>query len=458
MHISIPVFSSLLSFFFSKSSERLASPVCPPSSALQVPAFHDRDAWRACWKLRGQSWRTEPEINKKRQQQLARCLATLPNIEEGIYPFKGMKLSRSDVEWLLTNHENGKGPIDWNDETQRGREGLDLRGADLREVDLSGLPLAKLRCGVTYQERRITTRHQRLMASAHLEEANLSHTNLQGATFRNARLEGSNLEFAHLEGIDFVSAHLEGAYLAQADLSGAYLRRAFLDSGTFLNNISLFTETAGFGSLVDVNWGGANLATIQWQQLKSVGEERRAKQEKIQGKTKDNTTRLLEYEDAVRANRQLATELQSQGLNEEATYFAYRAQVLQRKVFWFQMIQHRISHRQRRRMLIAWLASWSLFLLAGFGYKPERSFLAYFLVISIFAIAYYFLGYTLGPSLSPLGSFVFSMTSFHGRGFFPGNNIQLDNPLTVLAAFEALVGLVIEVTFIATLTQRFFNR
>ncbi len=50
------------------------------------------------------------------------------------------------------------------------------------------------------------------------------------------------------------------------------------------------------------------------------------------------------------------------------------------------------------------------------------------------------------------------MTSFHGRGFFPGNNIALDNPLTVLAAFEALVGLLVEVTFIATLTRRFFGQ
>ncbi|HEY1354054.1 MAG TPA: hypothetical protein VGF67_30965 [Ktedonobacteraceae bacterium] len=49
------------------------------------------------------------------------------------------------------------------------------------------------------------------------------------------------------------------------------------------------------------------------------------------------------------------------------------------------------------------------------------------------------------------------MTSFHRRGFLPGNNISLSDPLTVLAALEALVGLIIEVTFIATLTQRFFK-
>jgi hypothetical protein len=49
------------------------------------------------------------------------------------------------------------------------------------------------------------------------------------------------------------------------------------------------------------------------------------------------------------------------------------------------------------------------------------------------------------------------MTSFHGRGFFPGG-IKLDDPLTVLAAIEAFVGLLIEVTFIATLTQRLFGK
>src|SRR5439155_21516309 len=101
----------------------------------------------------------------------------------------------------------------------------------------------------------------------------------------------------------------------------------------------------------------------------------------------------------------------------------------------------------------------SLFMdpLSGSGYKPWRSFVAYLVVIPAFATAYFVIGRTVGPALSPLGSFVFSMTSFHGRGFFPGG-IGLDDPLTVLAALEAFVGLLIEVTFIATLTQRLFGK
>ena len=44
---------------------------------------------------------------------------------------------------------------------------------------------------------------------------------------------------------------------------------------------------------------------------------------------------------------------------------------------------------------------------------------------------------------------VFSMTSFHGCNFFPGGiRLGLDNPITVLAALEAVVGLVIEVSLI----------
>jgi len=46
--------------------------------------------------------------------------------------------------------------------------------------------------------------------------------------------------------------------------------------------------------------------------------------------------------------------------------------------------------------------------------------------------------------------------SFHGRGFFP-RGIALDDPLTILAACEAFVGLLIEATCIATHTQPLFG-
>jgi hypothetical protein len=55
-----------------------------------------------------------------------------------------------------------------------------------------------------------------------------------------------------------------------------------------------------------------------------------------------------------------------------------------------------------------------------------------------------------------LGALTFSVTSFHGRGFFPGG-VTLDDPITQMAAVEAVLGLLIEISFIATFTQRFFG-
>jgi hypothetical protein len=50
------------------------------------------------------------------------------------------------------------------------------------------------------------------------------------------------------------------------------------------------------------------------------------------------------------------------------------------------------------------------------------------------------------------------VTSLHGRGLFPGGGLALDDPITILAVIEAILGLFIEITFIATFPQPFFAR
>jgi hypothetical protein len=49
------------------------------------------------------------------------------------------------------------------------------------------------------------------------------------------------------------------------------------------------------------------------------------------------------------------------------------------------------------------------------------------------------------------------VSSFHGRGFFL-QNVLLGDAFARLAAAEAVLGLLIEISFIATFTQRFFGR
>ena len=51
---------------------------------------------------------------------------------------------------------------------------------------------------------------------------------------------------------------------------------------------------------------------------------------------------------------------------------------------------------------------------------------------------------------------ILSVSSFHGRGFFQPVQ-SLGDPIAALAAIEAVIGLVIEISLIATFTQRFFN-
>ena len=410
------------------------------STTLQRPLNDDKDEWKAYWNTQGQPWRTEPEIDVERQAFLAKRRAIVPDVKKGIYRFKEIKLSRADVEWLLATHNGGQGPLFFGSSNREPYlRGLDLRGADLRYVDLHRLPLSNLRGGLSAEHWPHATNEQREIAAVHFEGANLNRAILDGASLRSAHLEGADLSVARLENATLRGAHLEGANLSHA----------FLDSLTSLNNGHLGNKKLGFVQLVDVQWNNANLSQLNWGLVDVLGDESKAhKPTRATGEEKDKFTRLDEYQTAVRANRQLAVALQSQGLNEDAARFAYRSQLLQRKVLLYRGF----------RSFGQYLFSLFLDLLTGYGYKPLRSFRAYLLVIIAFATAYFVIGHAVGPVLSPLASIVFSITSFHGRGFFPGSNISLDDPLTVLAAIEAFVGLLIEVTFIATLTQRLFGK
>ena len=152
-----------------RNGKTTASPSILPQTPAPLPAADDRDGWRAHWATQGQPWRTEPEIDQERQTELEHCLAIVPEIEKGIYPFKGMKLSRADIEWLLATHEHGRGPVSWNDESQRERRGLDLRGAALQYVNLNNLPLARLKAGLGENEMFDANEEQYAQASICLQ-------------------------------------------------------------------------------------------------------------------------------------------------------------------------------------------------------------------------------------------------------------------------------------------------
>ncbi len=606
-----------------RGEQKQVSGQSEPSSLPSIrPSNGDHAAWLAYWQEQNQPWRTEPEISPERRGELEKRRALVPDIEKGIYPFKGIKLDRADVEWLLTTHEGG--PVNWSDEKERVCEGLDVRGADLQEANLHELPLTRLRGGLTSDEWLKATEEQRSSAVvlmrgaklylAQLEEANLIGAQLAGANLSRAQLAGASLIEAQLEGAILMEAQLAGANLMEARLKGAYLRRAQLKgaelSGAQLVGASLIeaqlegarlikAQLAGASligaqlegarlieaqlagadlsraqlkgailieaqlegadlsraqlvgailieaqlgranlilaqlagadlsraqlkganligaqlkgaylieaqlegvnlseaqlegadlsrarlkgvdlskaqlegadlsgarlegvdlrevilgdkqrigpRLADLQWGDNNLAVVDWSQVDVLGDEREARQKKTpDGKKKEQAERLSEYQAAVRANRQLAVALQSQGLSEEAARFAYRAQRLQRIVL------------RRQWRVGSYLFSGFLDLIAGYGYRPGRTVLWYLCVIVSFAVAYFALGH-LPPFPDAL---VFSLMSFHGRGFFPSlsSETSLHNQVVEIAAIEAVVGLLIEISFIATFTQRYFGK
>lgn len=359
----------------------------------------------------------------------------------------------------------------------------DLSIAHLENANLHGASLRGANLGGTYQAAGQPEEKQALYV-AHLEDADLSGAHLEGANLRGARLEGAFMQGAHLEASDLTNAHLQGADL----------RRVVFSKGSTLDSIALSDRKHGPASLGDIQWNGVDLTVVDWHVLRRLGDEkptpRGAKPleipatkpawpsgssspvNDIKRASNDAFSLLLtsvflllglfavyhvlvswwspnHHLEAARANRRLAMALGEQGIIE-ADHFAYRAQVCQRKVLF------------RRLHGLRWLFSWLVDVLAGYGYKPLRTLFWYGVVVVGFGCVYYLLGPRVGVPFSPIGAVVFSLTSFHGRGFFPGgspgHSISLDDPLTVLAACEAVFGLFIEASFIAAFTRRFFAR
>jgi hypothetical protein len=270
-------------------------------------------------------------------------------------------------------------------------------------------------------------------------------------------LEGANLRRAHLEGATLSAAHLEGASFYQAHMEGVNLRGARFDENTVLTDASFGPGAFGDwidrlrrrnrnAALGDIKWRDVDLTTVPWENLRRLGDEGKAYY--------FNVSRSGRYSDMVRAYRQVAQRLRDQGMSDDADRFAYRAQVRQRGVLL------------RTLRLPQYLFSWVLALLAGYGYRPGRTIFWYLAVVAGFAFMYMQatqgwvpFGLPAPSQLAPLPwyeALILSVSSFHGRGFFQPLN-SLGDPVAALAAIEAVLGLFIEISFIATFTQRFFG-
>jgi hypothetical protein len=160
---------------------------------------------------------------------------------------------------------------------------------------------------------------------------------------------------------------------------------------------------------------------------------------------KDPQARLKAIRNAQRAYHGLYVALRDQGLFDAASPHRLREQRLRRREL------------RERGNLFGWIFYWLLDIVAGYGEKPGRTLLWYLATILSFAVGYALLAPG-GISLATMpNALIDSVLSFHGRGLAPNASFTA-SAVPALSAVEAIIGLFIEISFIATFVQRYFNR
>ena len=468
------------------------------------------------------SWcHTHPQIDTERQAFLASRCAVVAHIESGTYPFRDVKLSRSDVEWLLATHEDRLDRVATCNRCRQVDVGLDLRGALLQQVNLSALPLANLLGGRSWLVYSASTEEQcdhagvhfegadlgnarlegSFLGGAHLEECFLGGAHLAGVYLEGAHLEGASLEGAHLEGAHLAGAHLEGANLAGAHLEGAHLAGAHLAgahlAGAHLEGANLAgallsgrTIPAGFLKRVrhwdtdvltpanlqgayfdsatiledvvlgDEQFGFVSLADLHWGGANLSVVEWDAVTMLGDERRARQTAWLFHYQAAVRAYRQLAAALREQGMHEMTVRFAYRAHVLQRRVLWRQMLQLRRRGRIVRWRLAATMARYlcSWLLDLFAGYGYKP--MRSLVAYALVIGAFMTLYYVQGAAYVPRVSWAqsFIVSMTAFHGrAFLPVQLRLAGPQAFTGAIESFVGLVFEIGLILILARRFLR-
>lgn len=377
-----------------------------------------------------------PDNTEPRPERMAELQAAYAdNIAHARPPYAGVAIrTAGELRWILSER-------DWSGEREaRGKARPQLEEADLRGANL---PRTQL-CQAVLRKASLDGA---CLFGADLYRAELQGARCEKADLRQSDLFGADLDRSWLWDVDFREARLERASLCAthfrgADLRGADLTGAWMDSTTRFRAVKLDANTR-IGQVV---WNSVPLIQVDWSQMPQAGEEA-----DIRGKT-PRAERLRSIVAAEQAYDGLAVVLQNQGVKDWASRYHLRALRLERRA---QLL---------RGHMLSWFVSWLIDMLSGYGQYTGRALRAYALVVATFAVTYYGLtnyltAYipTRSSHLSGVEAVVLSISSFHGRGFFP-QAISLGDPIAVVAAAEAIVGLFIELVFITTFSRRVLDR
>ena len=369
-------------------------------------------------------------------------------------PYAGVEIrSHGELDWII--HQRG-----WRGEASRrdsdrvnmaraalrrvALDGMYLRNADFTEADLYSTRLAGAYLeGAIFQWATLERgdASAAILERADLRDAMLRRAVLDDAYLVRANLAGANLNRSRLRNADLTRANLRGADLRGADLRGAVLVGVEMDSSTDLTDIRIDRHT----KLGGIDWAGVHLARVRWRDAPVLGDEPTFGQHHSRHKTSRERGQM--FRKAHRAYHSLEIALREQGLSTAASNYRLGERRMERLALF------------QERRIAAWFLSGLLNVVAGYGERPSRAVLAYLNVIGLFADAYLLVtrldgsGY---PALNGLQALILSIISFHGRGFFEPVP-TVGDPVSLVAALEAVLGLVIEIMFIVTFTRRFLG-
>jgi len=361
-----------------------------------------------------------------------------------------------------------------------------LQGAILREANLTRTSLRQ--ADLRFADLGGATLDDAIMRNAKTQEARLIGASVRRVDLRASLLQNANFIQADLTDAYLYEAHLEGALFTDATLTGCDLRRASLSGETRLNKAHL-----NLASLEQLRLGDANLAVVDWSEVKKLGDQKEAREwqkrdyryrvprdtrvqriaqwwkprvgtsvkepptpeiqrQRLRGRFKTWPERADDYRAAARAYRALSVALDDQGLAREAARFQYHAEVMGRKAAFF------------RGEALQWFVSLLLGWFAGYGvFQIWRLFISYAVIIIAFASFYWTrLGYLANPlaifnaatRIDLASVLLLSVTIFHGRGFSGQSLASGDVLLAVAATIEAVLGVVVEALLVAALVRR----
>jgi Ion channel/Pentapeptide repeats (8 copies) len=295
----------------------------------------------------------------------------------------------------------------------------------------------------------------RCLGGAYLKNAALAGSwlvergvDLSGADLRGANLSGAHLSYASLRNANLAFATLESAHLGDVDLSGCMFRGATLFNAKFRNND--FTQVTGLEKSSFRDSHGNIVA--KYRMLEDYPEQ-----------TEPMYRALVAY-------------FSSHGALDDASWAAYRYRVMHHRIlrkkltFTSNVIDAAVMQSfsgqvtDVRALAEVGFASWMSILLEfaksclyrgvfGYGEKPLRVALVSGTVILSYAGVYAWFG-----ALKEKGFYTalyFSVVTFTTLGY---GDLQPASGFRLVAASEALVGLLLSGLFLFTLSRRAVGR